>query len=51
MTYERQGGTASILICDDGMQLWDEENANIRKAYYDSREIVRCSFRQSSGLA
>lgn len=51
MTYERQGGTASILVCDDGMQLWDEENANIRKAYYDSREIVRYSFQQSSGLS
>ena len=39
MTYERQGGTASILVCEDGMQIWDEETANIRKAYYDSRAI------------
>jgi hypothetical protein len=38
-TYERQGGTVSILICEDGMQLWSEADAEVRKAYYDRNAI------------
>ncbi|CED83368.1 hypothetical protein [Phaffia rhodozyma] len=38
-TYERQGGTASIMICEDGMQLWHEEEVETRKAYYDRNAI------------
>jgi hypothetical protein len=30
-TYERQGGTVSILICEDGMQLWSDADAEVRK--------------------
>lgn len=29
-TYERQGGTVSILICEDGMQLWSDADAEVR---------------------
>ncbi|KAL7424392.1 hypothetical protein Q5752_000074 [Cryptotrichosporon argae] len=38
-TYERQGGSVNIFIFDDGMQLWDEQEAEIRKAYYDRNNI------------
>lgn len=38
-TYERQGGTVSILICEDGMQLWSDADAEVRKAYYDRNAI------------
>lgn len=38
-TYERQGGTVSILVCEDGMQLWSEADAEVRKAYYDRNAI------------
>jgi hypothetical protein len=38
-SYERQGGSVNIFICDDGMQLWDEEEAQIRQAYYDRNNI------------
>ena len=34
MTYARQGGTSSILICDDGMQLLPAEQAQERRQYY-----------------
>lgn len=33
-TYARQGGTSSILICDDGMQLLKPEQAQERRQYY-----------------
>ncbi|KAK9461690.1 glycosyl transferase family group 2-domain-containing protein [Lipomyces oligophaga] len=33
-TYELQGGSASIFVNDDGMQLIPPEEAAIRKAYY-----------------
>lgn len=33
-TYARQGGTSSILICDDGMQLLTPERAQERRQYY-----------------
>ncbi|WWD22045.1 hypothetical protein CI109_106533 [Kwoniella shandongensis] len=38
-TYERQGGSVNIFVFDDGMQLWDEEEQEIRKAYYDRNNI------------
>ncbi|EIW68700.1 hypothetical protein TREMEDRAFT_31854 [Tremella mesenterica DSM 1558] len=38
-TYERQGGSVNIFIYDDGMQIWDEEEQEIRKAYYDRNNI------------
>ncbi|CAG8618998.1 2120_t:CDS:2, partial [Acaulospora colombiana] len=38
-TYARQGGTSSIMICDDGMQLIDEEQASARKRYYMDHNI------------
>lgn len=33
-TYARQGGTSTIMICDDGMQLIDEAQRRERKRYY-----------------
>jgi cellulose synthase/poly-beta-1,6-N-acetylglucosamine synthase-like glycosyltransferase len=33
-TYARQGGTSSILICDDGLQLLSAEQAQERRQYY-----------------
>nr|ACZ81467.1 Ncp1 [Kwoniella heveanensis] len=38
-TYERQGGSVNIFVFDDGMQLWDEEEQEIREAYYDRNNI------------
>lgn len=41
--YEEQGGTASIFINDDGMQLVDTELAEARKAYYELNNIGWCA--------
>lgn len=38
-TYERQGGTASIFINDDGLQLISAEQRELRKAYYKLNDI------------
>ncbi|KAL9593918.1 MAG: hypothetical protein Q9219_007314 [cf. Caloplaca sp. 3 TL-2023] len=38
-TYEMQGGTANIFVNDDGMQLISEEDAQIRKEYYEENRI------------
>jgi hypothetical protein len=38
-TYERQGGSVNIFLFDDGMQIWDEQEQEIRKAYYDRNNI------------
>lgn len=38
-TYELQGGTASVFVNDDGMQLLSESEVRIRKAYYASNSI------------
>jgi hypothetical protein len=38
-TYELQGGTASIFINDDGMQLLDPEMAELRQRYYRNQNI------------
>ncbi|KAI4212163.1 MAG: hypothetical protein LQ351_005032 [Letrouitia transgressa] len=38
-TYEMQGGTANIFVNDDGMQLIPEEEAQMRREYYDEQRI------------
>lgn len=38
-TYEMQGGTASIFINDDGMQLIPEDQARARQDFYDEHGI------------
>ncbi|CAN8106121.1 unnamed protein product [Discula destructiva] len=38
-TYEMQGGTASIFINDDGMQLISPETAQARRDFYDEHKI------------
>lgn len=41
--YERQGGTASIFVNDDGMQAIEPELAEARKQYYAENNIGYCS--------
>lgn len=38
-TYARQGGTSTIMICDDGMQGMKPEDAAERRAYYANHGI------------
>jgi len=38
-TYARQGGTSTIMICDDGMQYLDPDMAAERRAYYADHSI------------
>ena len=38
-TYARQGGTSSIIIHDDGMQLIDEEEREERREFYRNQNI------------
>lgn len=38
-TYELQGGTASIIVSEDGMQLISAEDQEIRREYYDLHNI------------
>ena len=38
-TYELQGGTASIFINDDGMQLLDPKMRKLRQKYYRHHHI------------
>ena len=38
-TYEKQGGTASLFVNDDGMQLISEEERRVRTAYYEQNDI------------
>ncbi len=38
-TYELQGGSASIFINDDGMQLLPEDDARRRQHYYENNDI------------
>ncbi|KAL8947354.1 MAG: hypothetical protein Q9222_006358 [Ikaeria aurantiellina] len=38
-TYEMQGGSANIFVNDDGMQLISEEDAQIRREYYEENRI------------
>lgn len=39
-TYERQGGSVGILICDDGLQLLSVEEADRRRAFYFDNNIA-----------
>lgn len=41
--YEAQGGTASIFVNDDGMQLVTPDLAEARKAYYEVNRVGWCS--------
>ena len=41
--YEQQGGTASLFVNDDGMQLVGPELAKARAAYYELNNIGWCS--------
>ncbi len=36
-TYELQGGTANLIVCEDGLQLVDEEERAIRTEFYDRK--------------
>ena len=36
-TYELQGGTANLIVCEDGLQIVDEEERAIRTEYYERR--------------
>jgi hypothetical protein len=38
-TYARQGGTSTIMICDDGMQVLDPALATERRTYYADHGI------------
>ncbi|KAJ9112322.1 hypothetical protein QFC19_000742 [Naganishia cerealis] len=42
-TYERQGGAVNIVICDDGMQIWEPEEAERRQAFYERNNIGWCA--------
>nr|XP_031861885.1 uncharacterized protein CI109_002714 [Kwoniella shandongensis]KAA5528957.1 hypothetical protein CI109_002714 [Kwoniella shandongensis] len=39
-TYERQGGSVSILICDDGLQLLSKAEADKRRRFYFDNSIA-----------
>lgn len=38
-TYEMQGGSANIFVNDDGMQLIPQEDAQVRRDFYDEHNI------------
>ncbi|KAG8810640.1 hypothetical protein FRC17_002848, partial [Serendipita sp. 399] len=39
-TYARQGGTSSIMICDDGIQVLSEEDRELRMQFYANQDIA-----------
>ena len=39
-TYERQGGSVGILVCDDGLQLLSHEEADKRRNFYFNNSIA-----------
>lgn len=39
-TYELQGGTANILVCEDGLQLVDEKEVTKRTDYYERQNCA-----------
>ncbi|KAH8889228.1 hypothetical protein GQ53DRAFT_723412 [Thozetella sp. PMI_491] len=41
--YESLGGTASIFVCEDGMQALKPEVADMRKAFYAANSIGWCA--------
>ena len=38
-TYEMQGGSANIFVNDDGMQLMSQEDAQLRRDFYEEHNI------------
>lgn len=38
--YERQGGSVGILVCDDGLQLLSQEEADERRRFYFDNNIA-----------
>lgn len=42
-TYERQGGSVGILICDDGLQLLSQQEADKRRSFYFDNNIAYVS--------
>lgn len=42
-TYERQGGTVNVIVCDDGLQLVDEHDRQQRIEYYSMNNIAYVS--------
>ncbi|KAH8835947.1 glycosyl transferase family group 2-domain-containing protein [Flagelloscypha sp. PMI_526] len=53
-TYARQGGTSSIFICDDGLQLISEDDRAERMAFYANHNIgwtARPASNMNYGLA
>jgi cellulose synthase/poly-beta-1,6-N-acetylglucosamine synthase-like glycosyltransferase len=39
-TYERQGGSVGILVCDDGLKLLSQEDADERRSFYFNNSIA-----------
>ncbi|KAL7424393.1 hypothetical protein Q5752_000075 [Cryptotrichosporon argae] len=39
-TYERQGGSVSVLVCDDGLQLLAADEADKRRRYYYDNNLA-----------
>ncbi|KAL3134748.1 hypothetical protein ABBQ32_007743 [Trebouxia sp. C0010 RCD-2024] len=39
-TYEWQGGSATIIVCDDGLQILPQELADQRKAFYTEHRLA-----------
>jgi hypothetical protein len=39
-TYERQGGSVNVIVCDDGLQLLDEASVRARKLYYAENDLA-----------
>lgn len=38
--YELQGGSANLLVCEDGMQLLSKADQSIRREYYDRNNVA-----------
>jgi hypothetical protein len=39
-TFERQGGTVNVIICDDGLQLVSEDDRHRRMEFYSKNNIA-----------
>jgi hypothetical protein len=39
-TFERQGGTANIIVCDDGLQVLPSAERSRRMAYYKQNNLA-----------
>lgn len=42
-TFERQGGTVNVIVCDDGLQLVSEDMKQERIKYYEANNIGYCA--------